>query len=67
MTADAYEKLQALTHGKPLDKAGYRQFVLELNLPADERERLLNLSPGAYIGLARALALLPDESAESES
>jgi adenylosuccinate lyase len=55
--ADAYEQLKALTRGKQgIDRESLKQFILGLNIPAAERERLLRLTPQTYIGAAAKLA-----------
>ena len=33
-----------------------REFIVSLALPAAEKERLLAMTPGSYLGLAPALA-----------
>jgi len=50
--AKPYEKLKELTRGNVIDRATIRSFVESLDLPAKDKERLLNLTPGAYTGLA---------------
>ena len=60
---DSYEQLKSLTRGRPFDAAAYRDFVGNLAIPNDDRERLLALTPATYTGLARELALLEDEDA----
>src|SRR5574337_463054 len=51
-----YERLKALTRGQGITRASMREFIGGLDLPADARQRLLELTPGAYIGLAEVLA-----------
>ena len=53
---NAYERLKDLTRGQRVDGAALRTFVATLPLPADVRERLAELTPAAYIGLAGDLA-----------
>jgi adenylosuccinate lyase len=53
---DAYEQLKALTRGQRVNAEKLRAFVEGLPLPADVRERLANMTPGSYTGLAEALA-----------
>src|SRR4051812_12197365 len=49
----SYEKLKELTRGKGgITQADLRTFVAGLPIPAEARERLLALTPTAYIGLA---------------
>ena len=52
-----YEQLKALTRGQPrITREALHAFIRELPIPDAERERLLALTPAAYIGLARQLA-----------
>ncbi|MGO4700432.1 adenylosuccinate lyase [Dyella sp. 2RAB6] len=53
---EPYEQLKALTRGQGITKESMRQFIAGLELPADARQRLLELTPGGYIGLAEPLA-----------
>jgi adenylosuccinate lyase len=54
---DAYEQLKALTRGKGgINKDSLHAFILTLAIPAAEKERLLALTPGSYIGAAAELA-----------
>jgi adenylosuccinate lyase len=54
---DAYEQLKALTRGKGgINRDTLHQFVRGLAIPAAEKERLLQLTPGTYTGLAAKLA-----------
>jgi adenylosuccinate lyase len=54
---DAYDKLKTFTRGRPVDEHAMREFIASLGLPADDKARLLALTPTAYVGLAPALAL----------
>ena len=51
-----YEQLKALTRGQGITEQSMREFITSLDLPADARQRLLELTPGGYIGLAGTLA-----------
>ncbi len=51
-----YEQLKALTRGQAMDATSLRAFIQTLDLPADDQARLLELTPGTYIGLAPQLA-----------
>lgn len=52
-----YEQLKALTRGKKgMDRATLQQFIEQLAIPATEKERLLQLTPWSYTGLASRLA-----------
>ena len=53
---EPYEQLKALTRGHGITKESMREFIGGLDLPADAKQRLLDLTPGSYIGLAEALA-----------
>ncbi|MDD3266440.1 MAG: adenylosuccinate lyase [Burkholderiales bacterium] len=52
---NAYEKLKDLTRGKKVDANGIKEFVNGLDLPESEKEKLRNLTPDNYIGLANKL------------
>ncbi|MGO2403862.1 adenylosuccinate lyase [Vibrio litoralis] len=45
-----YEKLKELTRGKRVDGEGMRAFIDGLEIPADEKERLKQMTPANYIG-----------------
>jgi adenylosuccinate lyase len=51
-----YEKLKAFTRGKKIDKTMLQQFIQELDLPKDVKQRLLDLAPADYTGFAEELA-----------
>ena len=51
-----YEQLKALTRGHGITEASMREFIASLDLPADAKQRLLEMTPGSYIGLAERLA-----------
>jgi adenylosuccinate lyase len=53
---DAYDRLKAFTRGKPINQAAMQAFIHSLELPAADKARLLDLTPGAYLGLAATLA-----------
>ena len=53
---EPYEKLKVLTRGQAVTKELLQQFIGSLEIPDDERQRLLELTPDAYIGLASELA-----------
>ncbi len=54
--ADAYERLSALTRGKTVTREGLHRFIREQEIPDEEKRRLLQLTPAAYIGCAAQLA-----------
>jgi adenylosuccinate lyase len=51
-----YEQLKALTRGHGIDETSMRAFIASLELPADAKQRLLEMTPGSYTGLAGRLA-----------
>jgi adenylosuccinate lyase len=51
-----YEQLKALTRGQGINEASMREFIGTLELPAADKQRLLDMTPGTYIGLAEKLA-----------
>ena len=52
-----YEKLKELTRGNVIDSATIRAFVQGLELAPEDKQRLLDMTPASYIGLA---AKIPD-------
>lgn len=51
-----YEQLKALTRGKGITGPALREFIEGLALPDEARQRLLDMTPRSYIGLAARLA-----------
>ncbi|TDR44045.1 adenylosuccinate lyase [Tahibacter aquaticus] len=51
-----YEQLKALTRGHGITREAMREFVETLDLPAEAKQRLRELTPATYTGLAEALA-----------
>ncbi len=49
---EPYEKLKALTRGQAVTKDILRAFIKTLEIPDDEKSRLLELTPETYTGLA---------------
>jgi adenylosuccinate lyase len=54
--ADAYDRLKEFSRGRRVGAAELRSFVAGLDLPAEARERLAQLTPATYVGLAARLA-----------
>lgn len=53
---NSYEKLKDLTRGKQgITKAVVQNFIKSLKIPADDKKRLLALTPENYVGLAESL------------
>jgi len=54
---NAYDKLKELTRGKGgINRDSLHAFISALEIPADEKTRLLKLSPDSYLGKAAELA-----------
>ena len=53
---NAYETLKEMTRGKNTSLEYIRNFVRKLKIDEKDKERLLNLTPEKYIGLAEKLA-----------
>ena len=53
---EPYEQLKALTRGRGITRESLREFIAGLALPQDAKQRLLELSPATYVGLAAELA-----------
>ena len=51
-----YEQLKALTRGQGITADSMRAFIESLDLPADAKQRLRDMTPGSYTGLAERLA-----------
>ncbi|MBI4996201.1 MAG: adenylosuccinate lyase, partial [Rhodocyclales bacterium] len=51
-----YEQLKELTRGKGIEKEALHAFIKTLAIPEAEKQRLLQLTPGNYIGIAVQLA-----------
>jgi len=59
---DAYERLKELTRGSAISRESLGAFLRTIDLPAAERDRLLELTPEAYTGDAARLARLAADS-----
>jgi adenylosuccinate lyase len=53
---EPYEQLKALTRGQGITKDSMRTFIASLDLPAEAKQALTELTPASYIGLADKLA-----------
>ncbi len=54
---EPYEKLKALTRGQAVTQKLLQDFIADLDIPEDEKKRLMKLTPESYVGLAAKLAL----------
>ena len=52
---NAYEQLKTLTRGEAINAEIMAEFVSGLNIPVNDKETLLTLTPASYIGLAPKL------------
>jgi adenylosuccinate lyase len=50
-----YEQLKELTRGKKITAESMRQFINGLDIPSEDKKRLLDLTPARYIGIASQL------------
>ena len=53
---EPYEKLKALTRGQAVTKELLQEFIATLDIPEEEKKRLLDLTPERYTGVATDLA-----------
>jgi adenylosuccinate lyase len=51
-----YERLKELTRGKGITREAIQRFIGTLEIPDDEKQRLLALTPAGYTGKAAELA-----------
>jgi adenylosuccinate lyase len=52
----AYEQLKAVTRGKTVSAADLQTLIRGLDIPPEAKERLLQMTPATYTGMAQALA-----------
>ena len=62
---EPYERLKALTRGNVVGADDVHEFISALELPHAARERLLQLSPATYVGLAAELVHLVRSDADA--
>ena len=55
-----YEMLKELTRGQKIDRETIRQFVAGLELADADKQRLLEMSPASYVGMAAKIVDLLD-------
>lgn len=53
---EPYEQLKKFTRGQPMTRALMQGFIEGLALPAEDKQRLLAMTPAGYTGAAAALA-----------
>ncbi len=52
----AYEKLKEATRGQAVTREALHGLIAGLDIPQPEKDRLLAMTPGSYVGMAEALA-----------
>jgi adenylosuccinate lyase len=52
----AYEQLKAVTRGKVVSAADLQALIRGLDIPPEAKERLLQMTPATYTGMAQVLA-----------
>lgn len=50
--ANPYERLKELTRGRSIGREDMQEFVKSLDIPDDDKRRLLELTPATYVGMA---------------
>ena len=55
-----YEKLKELTRGQKITAETIRAFIEGLELADDDKQRLLEMTPGNYVGMAPQIVDLLD-------
>ena len=53
---NGYELMKKLSRGKDLNRSDLVNFIENMNIPQDEKQRLLELTPFSYIGYAEKLS-----------
>lgn len=54
--SEPYEKLKAFSRGKKIDREVLHQFIEKLDIPENQKQYLLDLTPKTYLGYAEDLA-----------
>ena len=53
---EPYEQLKAFTRGEPMTRELMQGFIAKLDIPQAVKQRLLDMTPGTYTGMAAQLA-----------
>ena len=54
--SNGYELMKDLSRGKQINKEDLHQFIDSTDIPIEDKQRLKNLKPSSYIGIANKLA-----------
>lgn len=52
---NAYESLKDLTRGTTITQGAFQDFIITLDIPDTDKQKLLDLTPSTYVGQAEAL------------
>ena len=64
--SNPYDKLKEITRGKKIGKEEIRAFIASIELPEEDKMRLMELTPQKYIGLADELVRHISQTGESD-
>ena len=64
--SNPYDKLKEITRGKKIGKEEIRAFISSIELPEEDKMRLMELTPQKYIGLAEELVKHISQTGESD-
>lgn len=53
--ANSYDKLKAITRGKGISEEDIKAFIESVDIPQEDKKRLLALTPSQYVGVAASL------------
>jgi len=54
--SSAYERLKDFSRGEKITRTNLEKFIADLDMPEEEKQQLLSLTPAGYLGLASQLA-----------
>lgn len=55
---EAYEKIKSLSRGEKINKNTIQMIIMESQIPEEDKQKLLELTPQNYLGLAKKLSTL---------
>jgi len=53
---NGYELMKQLSRGKDVDEKNLKEFISNMDVPSEDKKRLLQLTPQSYIGYAEKLS-----------